>query len=205
MSSVYAWVLNHRPSGSTRSATGSYAKGGQTLDQAVEFSFPPVPGVLSLRSLVVNVVSLPDGSAAVRVDGAAVWLVPRPKGERVPRAARVLTVTRGAFPGWPPPLSAAFSGHKQVRAVARILDRLQIVQPGGFIACPAILAAPRITFTFRARLGGPPLARASMLANGPEGPCSPISFSVRGRHEPPLLAEPSFLRTAGHILGTALR
>ena len=199
MPSVYRWVLNHRPSGSMPSATGSYTKGGQALDQAVEFSFPPVPGVVSLRSLVVNVVSLPGGSAAVRVDGAAVWLVPRPRRERVPRTALVLTVTRGAS------LRLNITDTAKVRRVAAMLDRLQIIQPGGFTSCPFETPAPTITFTFRARLGGPPLARARMLASGPEGPCSPISFSVRGRHEPALLAEPSFLRKAGHILGTALR
>lgn len=205
MSGVYTWISKHRPRGSTTSAMGSFAKGGRTLDQAIEFSWPAVPGVLSQRSLVVNVVSLPGGFAAVRVDAGVVWLVPRPAAERVPSAARVLTVTRGAFPGWPPPLSMTVSSQSRVRSVARMLDRLQIVQPGGVIACPAILAAPPVTLTFRAHLGGPPLARASMLASGPEGVCSPISFSVRGRHEPPLLAQPSFLTRVARVLGTTLR
>lgn len=204
MAQVFAFLKSHPPPGATLAWTGTGADSGEVTQQFLGFVWHPVPGVLFARQLEVDVAQLADGEAGVRADAEVKWFVPRPVSERVPRAAGVLSVTRGAFPGWPPPLSVTIGDRTRVRSVAGLLDRLQIVQPDGVIACPAILAAPTITLTFRARAGGRPLARASMLASGPSGPCSPISFSVRGHREPPLLAEPSFLRKASRILGVAL-
>jgi hypothetical protein len=93
---------------------------------------------------------------------------------------------------------------RRVEMIARMLDRLQAVQPG-VIVCPDIVAAPIVTLTFRAHPGGRPLARASMPADGPDGPCPPVSFSVRGHQQTPLLAYPSFLRKVAHVLGVTLR
>jgi hypothetical protein len=50
--------------------------------------------VLSQRVLGVTVASLPGGVSAVRADGEAVWLTPRPSWERIPTG-----VTRVVFSG----------------------------------------------------------------------------------------------------------
>jgi hypothetical protein len=56
------------------------------------FALPAVPDVLTQRELVVLAVR--SGSqTAIRVDAQVVWLPARPVAERVPPAARVLTVT----------------------------------------------------------------------------------------------------------------
>jgi hypothetical protein len=55
------------------------------------FALPAVPDVLIQRELVLAVRS--GSQTAIRVDAQVVWLPARPVAERVPSAARVLTVT----------------------------------------------------------------------------------------------------------------
>ena len=69
------------------------------------FALPAVPDVLTQRELVVLAVR--SGSqTAIRVDAQVVWLPARPVAERVPPAARVLTVTRSSA-SIPPPAPSA--------------------------------------------------------------------------------------------------
>jgi hypothetical protein len=198
-----AFFERHRPPGANGGANGTGGHGAIVTNAFVLFDWPAVPGVLFMRSVQVVMAALPGGSTGVRADADVQWTVPRPASERVPRGAHLLTVTRNTLPGWPPPLSLAVTDRTEVRRVAATLDGLQIVQ-AQVIACPALFPAPTIAFTFYARAGGPPLARASMPADGPDGPCAPITFSVRGRRETPLLARPAFLRKAGRVLGVTL-
>jgi hypothetical protein len=69
------------------------------------FALPAVPDVLTQRELVVLAVR--SGSqTAIRVDAQVVWLPARPVAERIPPAARVLTVTRSSA-SIPPPAPSA--------------------------------------------------------------------------------------------------
>lgn len=203
ISQVAAFVKSHPPRGGKRSTTGSM-QGGSTTDLFVGFSWPPVRGVLWQRQLVVVFAQLPDGITGVRADAEVEWTVPRPAAERVPPGAGLLTVARNTLPGWPPPLSLAVTDKTRIRRLAAMLDRLPVLQPVA-VACPALFAAPTISLTFSAASGGPPLARATMPVDGPEGSCAPITFAVRGRQERPLYAFPSFRHRVSKVLGVALR
>ena len=197
--SVFSYLAAHPPRGATQFMEGSIGKSGRLVSRTIGFAWPAVPGVLSSRWLIVEVSSLGHRTAGVRADAEVVWTVPRPATERVPHGARVLDVRRSA----PDELSLTVTDLAKVREIAAMLDRLPIVQPG-IIACPAIFPAPTVTFTFRATASGPALAKASMLANGPAGACSPIEFSIRGRSEKPLSGQPSWLQKAGKVLGVSL-
>ncbi len=203
MGAVFAFVKAHAPQGGTLSSFGSGSQYGKTTERWIVFSWPAVRDVLFQRQVAVEIVPLSGGFAGVRADAQIMWTLPRPPGERVPSSARVLRVTRSALAGWPPPLALTVTDRAQIRALARMLDRLEIVQDVA-IACPALFPAPMVTFTFRAQADGPMLARARMASDGPAGECSPISFSVGGHRRPALLAFPAFLRKAGHLLGVTL-
>jgi hypothetical protein len=200
MSNIAAFVKAHPPMGAKRSATGSAVQSGSITETFVGFSLPAIRGVLWQRQLVVVIAQLPDGVTGVRADAEVEWTVPRPAGERVPRGADLLKVTRSTLRGWPPPLSLTVTNRTRIHRLAAILDRLPIVQPVA-VACPG----PRITLTFSAASGGPPLARATMPVEGPEGSCAPIIFAVRGRQERPLYAFPSLVHRVSKVLGTTLR
>jgi hypothetical protein len=203
-SNAAAFVKAHPPTGAKRTTTGSAIQSGSITETFVGFSLPTNPVVLWQRQLVVVIAQLPDGVTGIRVDAEVEWTVPRPAGERVPRAADLLTVTRGTMPGWPPPVSRTVTDRARIRRVAAMLDRLPVVQPVA-VACPALFAEPTITLTFLAGPGGPRLARATMPADGPEGSCAPIVFAVRGRQERPLYAFPSFRHRVSKALGISLR
>ncbi len=200
MSGVLAFVERHAPRGSERSGSGRFAHGSTVLSRELDFSWPAL-GVLSYRALAVEVAPLPHGYAGVRADGEAIWIQPKPAGERVPAQARVLTVRRGQL-GHTPSLSLTTTNPTKVTQIAALLDRLPIVQPGVY-NCPMIPAAPTITFTFRARRGGPVLAQASTLANGPFA-CPGMQVTINGRKQRPLMAGPAFIRAAGRTLGVRL-
>ena len=63
------------------------------MTTAETFSLPPVAGVLTQRLLGVTAVPLADGATAVRTDGEAVWLTPRPRWERIPAGVRSVVLT----------------------------------------------------------------------------------------------------------------
>jgi hypothetical protein len=104
------------------------------------FALPAVPGVLIQRELVVLAVR--SGSqTAIRVDAQVVWLPACPVAERVPPAARVLTVTP-VFGLNPDPraerLDRAFTvtDPATVARVAAVVNSLTRFPDGAF-SCPA--------------------------------------------------------------------
>src|ERR1035437_2217173 len=81
-----------------------------------------------------------------------------------------------------------------------MIDRLPIVQPGGW-NCPAQFAgSPRVQFVLRSA-GGAVLARAAEDADvvEPTTPCDPLSFSVGGHPETALLHGASFLHAVARL------
>lgn len=122
--------------------------------------------------------------------------LPRWSGS-VTQYAPIATPARG------PSLSFTTTDIGKVVEIATMLDRLHPVPPGVY-NCPRIQAAPTVTFTFRARRGGPVLSWASTLATGPRGACPGITFEARGRARRILDAQPPFLRQAQRVLGAHL-
>jgi hypothetical protein len=92
---VLAYVRAHLPPDATASSTSSgNVAPGFASDT---YQLPPIAGILSERVVAVAVVRLPDGVTAVRTDGEAVWITPRPAWELIPAHVDTVTFTaRGA-------------------------------------------------------------------------------------------------------------
>jgi hypothetical protein len=149
----------------------------------------PIPGVVSERVFVVSVVRLAGHRSAIRTDGEAVWITPRPDWERIPaRVASVSFIASGvAVTGPPGPTSQpqTLTGSRAAKLVA-FMNRLEIVQPGaGARHCPAELFG-LVRLRFLARSG-------KVLASAVENPtgCSYVSLTIGDRRGPPLNDTPS--------------
>ena len=204
--SVTAFIRAHPPNGAKLVGAGSSVQGpGLPVGQFLAYQWPAVAGVLWSRQLVIVLVDLPGDRTGVRADAQVQWTIPRPASERIPVGAHELDVARG-LPGRAPTLRAHVIDLAQIRRLAGMIDRLQTVQRGAW-SCPSMQAdTPIVTFTFRARLGGPALAAASepAFATHPTTPCDPMTFSIRGHARKPLLGGAAVVRAAGRMLGLRL-
>jgi hypothetical protein len=182
---VLAWEQAHLP---RRFTPGDADFGPPSWDRT--FSLPPIPGVLNGRDLVVEVAGVGNGQTAIRVDAQVSWQPPRPARERVPSAARVVTITQ--LPSLDPharrpPAPVTITDLAVVRRLAALVDSLQLSTIGPDASCPAPLGGG-IRLTFLARAGGPPLA----TAQGPAA-CGTVQFSVGGKRQPALQITDSFI------------
>jgi hypothetical protein len=182
---VLAWEQAHLP----RRFTPEDADfGPPSWDRT--FSLSPVPGVLNARDLVVEVTAAGHGQTAIRVDAQVSWQPPRPALERVPAGARVVTITQ--LPSLDPrvgrpPAPVTITDPAVVRRLAALVDGLQLSTIGPAAACP-LPPGGGIQLTFRARVGGPPLA----IAQGPAA-CGTVQFSAGGQPQPALQITNSFI------------
>jgi hypothetical protein len=181
---VLAWEQAHLP----RRFTPEDADfGPPSWDRT--FSLLPIPGVLTARDLVVEVTAAGHGQTAIRVDAQVSWQPPRPALERVPAAARVVTITQlpsldphAGRPGAP----VTITDLAVIRRLAALVDGLQLSTIGPAAPCP--VPSGGIQLTFRARTGGPPLA----VAQGPAA-CGTVQFSAGGQPQPALQITDSFI------------
>jgi hypothetical protein len=190
---VLAWEQAHLP---RRFAPGDADFGPPSWDRMFELA--PVPGVLNARDLVVEVTRAGHDQTEIRVDAQVSWQPPRPGPERVPPAARVVTITE--LPSPDPharraPAPVTITGLAVVRQLAALADSLQLSTIGPGASCPAP-GGSEIRLAFLARAGGPPLA----VVQGPAA-CGTEQFSVGGQRQPALQNTSSFipriLRLAG--------
>ncbi len=149
---------------------------------------PPVTGVLVFRDMVVEAVVSGSGQTAIRVDAQVTWQPPHPAAERVPSAARVVTIAE-VSPGkkgsarLPAPVTR--TSRALVNRLAAAVDGLALLPPGKY-ACPPP-TGNAITLTFRAQPGGPVLA----VANSGRG-CDSVTFSIDGKGQPALSGASAF-------------
>ena len=134
---VLRYVAHHLPPGvvfSTRVAGGS-ADGAGFL----RWQLHGLPGV-AMRAVAVSAVALAPGLTAVRLDGEAQWMLPRPRWEWVPaRGARAAVAGHGTRPGdvqapGPESRSVGLGAHTAARLAAWV-DRQPAAQPGVFSSC----------------------------------------------------------------------
>jgi hypothetical protein len=182
---VLTWEQAHLP---RRFTAGDADFGPPSWDRM--FSLPPIPGVLNARELVVGVTGAGNGQTAIRVDAQVSWQPPRPAADRVPPAARLVTITR--LPSLDPragrpPAPVTITGLAVVRRLAALVDSLQLSTIGPAASCP-LAAGGGIRLTFLARAGGPPRA----VARGPAA-CGTVQFSVGGKRQPALQITDSFI------------
>jgi hypothetical protein len=169
-----AYVAGHRPAGSKVSGAGDGT--GYTLE---EFSWPAIRGVLSTRTLIVEVAQLADGSTGLRADSQVVWITPRPASDRVPVGTdRVqVTVTRfGRRAQGPLRVTAT----KRVDRIVRLINSLPAAQPAA-IFCPADFGI-LVRLDFYAGGRDTPVAVAEVDPGG----CGQVGLTIGGRQEPEL-------------------
>jgi hypothetical protein len=183
---VLAYVQSHLPPGPK--SVGTTSSTGAELESVSEL-LAPIPGVLSQRIVAVSVVGLSAHSAAVRTDGEAVWITPRPSWEQIPPGvAKVSFVARGATANGkagPTSRTQTLVGARAGGLVA-FINKLSIVQPGAR-ACPAALFGfVRLRFYDSSR---------NVLASAEEHPtgCAFVNLTVRGRTGPALDDFPSVI------------
>jgi hypothetical protein len=202
---VLAFIEAHPPVGSRSSVSGSGSLRGVTTSWFLRFQWPPITAVLQERFLTVGLVRLPDDSTGARADAQEVWVIPRSVSERISPSVRVLDVTL-ARPRTRPSLSMAVTDTAKVSKIASMIDRLPTVQPGA-ISCPALpVDGPFVTFTFRVTQGGRALAQASepAWATEPTTACDPMTLTISGRVQTPLLGGASVVQKAEALLGVTL-
>jgi hypothetical protein len=184
---VYGWFLAHPPTGLTRAGDGmasqrcTGAAGSCVTTRYVWYSRPPVPGVLTQRSLEISVAGDGAGLAAVRVDAVDVWVPARPASERIPASAKVVTITpvRGIGPvtGARP---VTITDPATVARIAAVIDSLPVFPPGSYNC--GMDQGRGMRLTFRAAAGGPMLA----VIQGDYGGCGTVSVTINGRPMPAL-------------------
>jgi hypothetical protein len=202
--SVVAFLAAHPPSGSAPGGSGDLSGPGVPDNQMRSFSFPPIGAVVSMRTLSLDAVALRGGATGIRVDAQETWIVPRLAVERVPPAAHEVEVT-SVRPGTPSILSWNVTNPGHVRRIISLIDAMPIVQPG-FYGCPVFSSGqPIVTFDFRAAVGQPVLAQASLTdASSGSGQCNPVSFSIRKHRQKPLIGG-NFLSQVERLLGVRFR
>ncbi|MEA2483869.1 MAG: hypothetical protein QOC55_1816 [Thermoleophilaceae bacterium] len=188
---VLSFVGDHAPAGAVAALSGSAdTRNGHSYDFR-GFQRPAIPGVLSLRALTYAVSALDDGGTGIRVDAQVRWLSSRPAAETIPGSARELTITSGRR-------VIRVAGAKRAQQLARLLNQLDVVQPGAARACPLALTnrpAPRLVF--RSHAGGRVLATALIHPDG----CASADMNVGGKAMPAL----DVTGTAGNDLLAALK
>jgi hypothetical protein len=185
-SAVVAFVRAHRPDALRLVGHGVGGEPGQVTDGFWSYAAPA--GLMQLTA-AVQTDALAAGRTAVRLDGEATWLVPRPAWDRIPASVRSVSYTAratlagldGARPRHGRRSAPRTLGRGDARRLAAAIDGLQRYQPGVAYACPFDPVQPRITLRFRGP-GGRPLAVAVDLPSG----CGGVALSVHGRRGPVL-------------------
>jgi hypothetical protein len=187
MDAALAWVQAHAPAGFTLGGSGSTTDGSVVTTRFDMFSLPTVPDVLAERSLYVSVASDGTDRTAMRVDSQVSWLPVKSRAERIPAAAKVVTILAlPAVSGSPVrPITRMFlpvtiTNLATVTKIAKVVDDLQLMPPGVF-HCP-FSNGEGMRLTFRAVKDGPVLAQATAQANG----CGTVTLVVDGKQLPAL-------------------
>lgn len=132
--SVYRWLLHHRPPGSKQGLTGGLGVRGTRVEWIVQFNYPAPAGQLESETLSVAVAAAKGGGTALRGDGQAVWLVPRPSWEYVPSSVDAIAVTVNA--GRQSSRAITLQSSAAIRRIVAIVNSLKSLQPGVAYSCP---------------------------------------------------------------------
>jgi hypothetical protein len=144
----------------------------------------PAEGVLINRELIVEVVGAGNGQTAIRLDADIAWQPPRPPGDLVPNAARVVTISELAG-GNPqakrPPAPVTITDPTVVGRLAALIDSLPVSPLNNeAVSCPAAFGRS-LQLAFRTRTGGPVVALVQT-----DQPCGMVDFTVTGHQLPGL-------------------
>jgi hypothetical protein len=130
---VLGWIKAHPPAGSTVFSTGSDGRYGKTLSWFVTFALPAAPGVYQ-AGVGIGVTAAKGGGSAVRADGWAIWLLPRPAWERAPADTRAVVVSAHVIAGHTYRVATVTSPRKVAQLVGYI-NSLKVTQAMA-MSCP---------------------------------------------------------------------
>ena len=151
-----AWVAAHLPKKYT---AGDADFGPPSWDRM--FELPPVPGVLPVREMVVEVTGLAGGATGIRVDANVGWQPVRTAAQQVPATAKAVTITvvSESRPVTHVPGPVTITDPAKVAGLAALVNALPISPFNGNVAisCPATIDVS-LRLTFRASPGAPGLA-----------------------------------------------
>jgi len=163
------------------------------------------------QQLQVTVATLSNGETGIMAQARSVWMVPRPRSERIPASVRVidLTLRIGSGAGGMKHQRThryVFTERAQVTRLRREFDSLPIAQPGLAYNCPAMLAhEPLLTMRFISGAGST-LARAQVNVypgrHGASGwnSCDPIEFWI-GNTQQTALTSQTFVAQIAKLIG----
>ncbi len=192
---LLAWETAHLPHRFDTDGSSRSSGPGVPTVLGDTFFLPAVSHVLDSRELLVQVAA--DGKkTAIRVDAQVTWTPARPAGERVPTAAKAVTLSEdlGLNPGKAKtPKPVTITDPAKVSRLVALVNALPLTQPGEF-GCPSGFG-DNLTLTFRAAPGAPALAVATDELSG----CPAVSFTLGGKSQPDLVAVsgPRILTLAG--------
>lgn len=179
---VVGWFKAHPPSGARLSETGSFGIRKRKLVQYVGYEWPSGRRALDYRSLSLGIAARPGGGTAFRVDAQVVWTMPRRAAEEIPAGARFIDVKVGARKHLLK--SRVISDRGEVRAIARLIDGFEVVQPG-FVSCPFESGPEKeVSLIFRHSRRGPVLAEAEQTT--PAGCSHALQLTIHGKNQPAL-------------------
>ena len=193
-------------------------------DLNTAFEYPMVDaGSLGLRQLVVETSGTtdPGGGTVVRIDAEVQSIAERLPGQAIPAAARVVDITRPAktsLPGIVAPnrgrlhtAAVALTVTNAARVIALARDVAALPFSGNLkgvaFSCPVFgTYGPIVTFTFRAKAGGPALATMRVEGATPTivYPCLTSTLIVGGHRQPAVMEGGVLLKQAGGLLGVKL-
>jgi hypothetical protein len=163
------------------------------------FELPPVPGVLPVREMVVEVTGLAGGTTGIRVDANVGWQPARTAAQRVPATATAVTITvvGQSRPVKHPPGPVTITDRATVAALTALVNGLPISPFNGNVAisCPASNAVS-LRLTFRARPHGPGIASVTTGLS-----CGVAAFNASGAANLNLTESPPIAAKVVQIAG----
>jgi hypothetical protein len=180
---LLGWEGAHLPRPFTSSFSGSGGGPGSQGWAYTQAYTRPSSGGLTHEYLIVSVTDVPGGQVAIRVDADAAWQPARPATEKVPPAARVVTITLLSdltMNGKPLPPPATIIDPAVTARIAALLNSLKVSTAPTDAPCP--MQPIQLKLTFSAAPGGPPLA----VAQSSPGGCPVMDLTVGGEAQPPL-------------------
>jgi hypothetical protein len=209
---LLAWITEHCPAGLTFDGFGGVGWNPVGCGSDRQRPAPRLPGLrpgmhfpavwsdifgTAAGQLLVSVAADGPGQVAIRVDSQVIWQPARLAAERVPPAARVVTITHlpgsGAQPAGDVPVTV--TGQTTVARIAAIVDRLPVFPPG-IMSCP-LGDGSGMRLTFRAAPSGPAVAVVTAQSGG----CGAVAMTIDGRSMPALADSPSLQQQVAAAAG----